>query len=56
MNYLHEHKFQSHLTAFTLMILAAVGMVLAIPAGNAALIWGLIALFAAGNLLAALTR
>ena len=56
MNYLHEHKFQSHLISFSLMVLASVGMVLALPAGNGAVIWGLIALFAAGNVLAMLTR
>ncbi len=56
MKILHEHKFQAHLAAFSLMILASVGMLLALPSGNGAVIWGLVALFAAGNLLAVLTK
>ena len=56
MKILHEHKFQAHLAAFSLMILASVGMLLALPSGNGAVIWGLVALFAAGNILAVLTK
>jgi len=55
-NYLHKHKFLAHLTAFTLMVLASVGMLFTISRGNSGIIWGLAALFAVGNVLAALTK
>lgn len=52
--WLSKNKFQVHLTAFVLMVLTSVGMVFTLRSEANALTWGMIAIFAAANLLAVL--
>jgi len=54
--FLKEHKFQTHLIAFTLMVLASIGLYFAANAGVTGLIWALLGVFALANLLAILVR
>jgi hypothetical protein len=49
---LSNHKFQAHLTAFALMVLASVGMVFTLRIEANALTWVMVVLFAAANVLA----
>jgi hypothetical protein len=50
--WLRQNKFRSHTIAFTLMILAAIGMYLTSTAGNSGVIWILLGVFILGNLVA----
>jgi hypothetical protein len=45
-------KFQAHLTAFALMVLASLGMVFTLRSEVSALTWVMVVLFAAANVLA----
>ncbi|MBU0511915.1 MAG: hypothetical protein KJ638_09480 [Chloroflexi bacterium] len=54
--WLRAHKFQAHLTAFLLMVIPSVGLYFAANAGVTALIWGLLGVFALGNLLAMVVK
>jgi hypothetical protein len=51
-----KHKFEAHLTAFTLMILSSIGMYLAIDSGSTGLIWTLLGGFIFANILAILIK
>ena len=51
-NWLANHKFQAHLTAFLLMILSSVGMILLLRADNISFTWLMVAIFAMSNVLA----
>jgi hypothetical protein len=56
MKWLSEHKFQAHLTAFLLMILSSIGMILLMRGDRNGLIWLLVAVFAGANLLAVFVK
>jgi len=56
LTWLRKNKFQSHLMAFALMILASIGMYFAANAGATGLIWVLLGVFGLGNLLAMLVK
>lgn len=51
-NWIKNHKFETYLAAFLLMVIPSVGLYFAANAEIAALIWGLLGVFALGNLLA----
>lgn len=51
-NWLSKYKFQAHLTAFLLMVIASIGLLFAMKLDSVALIWLLVAVFAAANVLA----
>jgi len=51
LTWLQKRKFEVHLTSFVLMVLASVGLYFAASAHVIGLIWGLLGLFALGNLL-----
>ena len=51
-HWLRKHKFEAHLTAFSLMILASIGLYIIADAGMMVLIWILIGVFVLANLLA----
>lgn len=55
-NWIKNHKFETHLTAFLLMVIPSVGLYFAANAGVTALIWGLLGVFAFGNLLAIVVK
>jgi len=46
-----DHKFELHLTALLLMLIPPIPMFFAAQAGNASLIWLLVAVIVLGNLL-----
>lgn len=46
-----DHKFELHLTALLLMLIPPIPMFYAAQAGNANLIWFLVAIIVLGNLL-----
>ena len=50
--WLHKHKFEAHLTSFTLMMLASIGLYFATNSGMAVLIWILLSVFVLANFLA----
>lgn len=50
--WLHEHKFEAHFGAFTLMILASIGMYITTVAGVSGLIWPLLGVFILANFIA----
>ncbi len=54
--WLRKHKFEAHLTSFTLMVLASVGLYLAANAGMVVLIWVLLSVFVLANFLAMVTK
>ena len=54
--WLRQNKFRSHTLSFLLMILASVGMYLAIGAGSTPLIWSLLGIFVLGNLAAMMVK
>jgi hypothetical protein len=45
-----QHKMMVQLSAFVLMVLAPVGMYLAVQIGLHTVVWGLVGVVAAGNL------
>ena len=51
LNWIRNHKFQAHLTAFLLMVISSIGMLL-IRQDGAGFAWLLIAVFTAANILA----
>jgi hypothetical protein len=50
--WLSKHKFQAHLTAFLLMIVSSIGMLIQLQGQGGALIWLLVAIFGLANMLA----
>jgi hypothetical protein len=52
LNWLSKHKFQAHLTAFLLMVFSSIGMILSTRDNGSFLLWLLVAIFAAANVLA----
>ena len=56
LNWLSNHKFQAHLTAFLLMLIASIGMLFSVRLDSASFTWMLVAVFAAANILAVLIK
>ncbi len=56
LSFLRTHKFEAHLVSFVLMVLASIGMYLAIDRGSSGLIWALLAGFVLANLLAMMVK
>lgn len=55
-NWLREHKFESHLTAFLLMVIPA-GILYTVRSGQLqGIIWLLLGIFVIGNFLAMIIR
>jgi hypothetical protein len=52
MEWLSKHKFQAHLTAFLIMVISSIGMILSIRQDSSYFTWLLVALFAAANIFA----
>ena len=50
--WLKNNKFKAHLIAFSLIILASIGLVFSADSESSSLLWGLLAIFALANLLA----
>jgi hypothetical protein len=55
-NWLRTHKFEAHLTAFILMVLASIGMYVAANTGATGLIWVAVGVFIVANLGALFVR
>lgn len=51
-NWLRAHKFESHLTAFILMVLTPIGLYFAANTDTIGLVWVLLGVFVLANLLA----
>jgi hypothetical protein len=51
-NWLSQHKFQAHVTAFLMMVLSAIGMIYANNPENVGATWILLGVFAIANGLA----
>jgi len=51
-NWLRNHKFEAHLTSFSLMILVSVGLYHTANTGMKSLTWILLGVFALTNILA----
>ena len=56
LNWLRNHKFKAHLTAFLLMLISSIGMLYSIRLDSTSFTWLLVAIFAAANLLAVLIK
>lgn len=56
MNWIREHKFESHLTAFLLMVIPSAGLYFTAQGSNPAIIWAWIGVFVVGNLLAMIIK
>ena len=56
MTWLSKHKFQAHLTAFSLMALSSIGMIFSMESENTVLTYGLLAIFVLANILAMLIK
>lgn len=56
LNWLSKHKFQTHLTAFLLMMISSIGMLVSMNMESANFTWLLVAIFAAANILAVLVK
>ena len=56
LKWLSEHKFEAHLTSFLLMVLSSIGLILLVQADLIILIWLVIAVFAAANMLAVFVK
>ena len=54
--FLSEHKFKAHLVSFALMVLASIGLYLAINNGASGLIWILLAGYILANILAIVVK
>ncbi len=54
--WLRNHKFESHLTAFLLMVFPSVGLYFTLQSKSSAPTWVLLSIFIAGNLLAMLIK
>ena len=54
--WIKAHKFESHLIAFTLMILSSIGLYLAVEGEQNWVILLLISIFACGNLIAVIVK
>ena len=50
--WLRQHKFKTHLTIFAMMLLASIGLYIAMVRGTTNLFWPLIAVFILANLVA----
>jgi len=55
-NWFRKHKFEVHLTSFTLMILASIGMYNTINISQTGLTWFLLGVFVLANGLAMLVK
>ena len=51
-NWLSKHKFQAHLSAFLLMVVSSIGMIVLMQDEGSLLTWWMIAVFAFANILA----
>ncbi len=56
MNWIREHKFESHLTAFLLMVIPSIGLYFTTQISGSGLIWALIGIFVVGNILAMIIK
>lgn len=56
LNWLSNHKFQAHLTAFLLMLISSIGMLYSVRLDSTNFTWLLVAVFAAANILAVLIK
>ncbi len=56
MNWIREHKFESHLASFLLMVVPAALLYFTTQGEAAGPIWVLVGIFIAGNLLAMITK
>ncbi len=56
LNWLRNHKFQAHLTAFLLMLISSIGMLLSVRLDGTSFTWLLVVIFAAANILAVLIK
>jgi hypothetical protein len=56
LNMLRAHKFESHLTAFLLMIFSSGGLYFAAERGSTGGIWGLMCLFVLANIIALVVK
>ena len=56
MNWISEHKFESHLTAFLLMVIPSMGLYFTSQIDGNGLIWTLLGIFVTGNILAMLIK
>ena len=52
LDWLRKHKFQAHLTAFLLMVISSIGLILFLRQEGSAFLWLMVVIFAAANLLA----
>lgn len=55
-NWLHRHKFETHLFSFTLMILASIGLYATVNANIAGWTWVFLGTFVLANLAAILVK
>jgi len=55
-HWLGTHKFEAHLASFTLMILASVGLYIAVNTSMTILVWILLSVFVLANLLAMVVK
>ena len=56
MQWLKEHKFEAHLTAFLMMIIPSAGLYFAAQGEATGLIWALLGLFVLANLFAIILK
>ncbi|MBL7162717.1 MAG: hypothetical protein ISS57_08930 [Anaerolineales bacterium] len=56
LSWIREHKFESHLTAFLLMVIPSAGLYFTTQGGNILIIWVLLGVFVVGNALAMIIK
>jgi hypothetical protein len=54
--WLHQHKFESHLLAFALMVLTSIGLYTTVDADQAGWTWAFLAGFILANIAAMLVK
>ena len=52
LDWLTTHKFQAHLAAFLLMVIASVGMIFSMQQDGSIFAWLMVAIFVVANILA----
>ncbi len=56
MNWIREHKFEAHLAAFLLMVIPSILLYFINRGENVSILWGLIGIFAIGNIFAMIIK
>jgi hypothetical protein len=55
-SWIHQHRFEAHLTAFLLMVIPSSGLYFTSQGENEAMIWSMLGVFIIGNLLAMIVK